>query len=207
MKYHYDVEQRTDEWHALRLGRITGTSFTTMANGTAKGRKTLVDTIVAERRLQRADDGYVNADMVRGAEMEAEAIARYEAETFLSVRPVGFVSLNEFVGCSPDGLVGDDGGVEAKCPAKGRIHMGYINAGDDAWKAHKWQVQGSLWVTDRKWKDFISYFPCPATKDELFICRVTPDDECFDKLESGMALCLKMIAEIEGAANVNVPSD
>lgn len=205
MKYHYGVEQRTPDWHALRLGRITGTSFTTMANGTAAGRKTLCMTIAAERRFLKADEGYVNADMERGTELEDEGVARYEAETFARVEPVGFVSQGD-VGCSPDGLIGDDGGIELKCPAKGKVHMGYLCAGKNAWKAYKWQVQGFLWITDRKWVDFVSYFPCPIKEDELFVCRVTPDEECLSMLESGMNICLKMIGEITEAARANVPS-
>jgi len=193
----YYCQQRSDEWFKLRVGRITGTSFATMANGKTSGIDKLVYKTAAERVTGvSSDSGFSNSDMERGVELEAEARAAYEYETLTHVQEVGFIALDKFTGVSPDGLVGDDGGVEIKCP-RPYTHMEYLSKGG-GWKKYKWQVQGALWCSSRAWWDFVSYCPeFPAGKS-LLIERVKPDAECFEKLEAGR----KMLAErIEAVIN------
>jgi hypothetical protein len=85
------------------------------------------------------------------------------------VNQVGFVELNEFVGCSPDGLIGDDGLIEIKCPNTA-THIEYIIDGELP-KEYEKQVHSQLWITDRKWCDFVSYDP-RLTDRPIWIKRV-----------------------------------
>ncbi|KKL09016.1 hypothetical protein LCGC14_2570060 [marine sediment metagenome] len=134
----HEMEQRSPEWFAVRLGKITGTSFTTMANGRPATIETLCEKTAAERITGvSSENGFINEAMERGIELEAQALALYSTENFGDVKTVGFVELDEFIGCSPDGLVGDDGGVEIKCPEQ-HTHLRYMTC-DVAWKKYFWQ--------------------------------------------------------------------
>lgn len=205
MKYHYDVEQRTDEWHALRLGRITGTSFTTMANGKPATIETLCEKTAAERITGvSSDSGFTNEAMERGIELEEQAFLMYERDHFCDVKGVGFVELDEFAGCSPDGLVGDDGGIEIKCPEQ-HTHLRYMTC-DTAWKKYLWQLQGFLWVTGRKWIDFVSFNPDFPREAQLVVRRIEPRPVSQEKLTKGYTHCRGRILEIMEAYNANIPS-
>jgi len=203
MNIHDTIEQGTDEWHALRCGRITATSFTTMANGREGTFERLCLSTAAERLSgQSAADakgGFtVNDAMQWGLDTEAEGRRAYELETLTHVQQVGFVSLDEGIGCSPDGLIGEDGGVEIKCPQP-HTHESYrlIHAETgDAWKAYKWQIQGTLWVTGRAWWDFAFYCPMTPSKHTLLIERVFPDEDDLKKLKDGSEKARKRIVEL-----------
>jgi hypothetical protein len=125
---------------------------------------------------------------------EAEPFARkaYEEETGLIVKDAPFVkhSLNPFVGASPDGLVGDDGGIEGKAPKDRKIHIRTFSEGMPA--NHLPQVQGCMWVTGRKWWDFISFDPRPEAHPEfrLYIQRIQRDDIYIAKLEETVSAFL-----------------
>ena len=206
MKYYWDVEQRTDEWHALRLGRITGTSFTTMANGKPATIGTLCEKTAAERITGvSSESGFTNEAMERGIELESQAIAMYEAQTFAQVQPVGFIEFNDYIGCSPDGLVCHLGGVEVKCPEQ-HTHLGYLLSKGKAWRKYKWQIQGALWLTQRECWDFVSYNPDFPPERQLLIERVLPDEECFAKLKNGANDCSIRIRMIMEEYNANVSS-
>ena len=189
------MPQRSDEWYAVRLGKITGTQFQTMANGRKDTIDTLCYKIAAERLTgQPCEKAYTNSAMENGVALEPLARAAYETTAFAAVDEVGFLELDEFVGCSPDGLVGDDGGVEIKCP---EAHTHLKNLGDSScWKAYKWQLQGALWVTDRKWWDFVSFCPLFPPGQQLVVCRVKPDAKAFSALDAGSEYCRNAIVGI-----------
>ena len=194
MEIHY-CEQRSEEWFDLRTGRMTASDFATMANGTKAGIETLCFKTAAEIITgQRAEGFKTNAAMQHGIDTEDEAREQYSATAFEFVQEVGFISDGEYLGCSPDGLVGDDGGVEIKCPQMA-THLKYILKGDDAWKAYKWQVMGSLWLSGRSWWDWVSYSPQFGDKG-LIIQRVTPCDEMYEQLHAGSKACIKRIKSI-----------
>jgi len=195
----YDCEQRSEEWFALRLGKITGTSFQTMANGKPKTIEALCNKAVTEIRTGcPAETPYTNGAMENGIITEAMAREAYEADQLTHVTQVGFLELDEFIGCSPDGLVGEDGGVEIKCP-KATTHNRYLDT--EPGKAHRdsyyrWQIQGALWITNRKWWDFVSFCEQFPYDLQLLIERVYPDPKCFEKLESGAEYCRAKIKEM-----------
>ncbi len=193
MKLHY-CEQRSPEWHALRIGRFTGTQFTTVANGIKKGIETLCNDIASERRSGLpAKTPFINESMQHGIDTEEEAIAAYEYETLSHVGRVGFVELDDYFGCSPDGLLDPDGLLEIKCP-QCPTHLKYLRAKGKAWTEYKWQIQSGLYMSGRKWLHFVSY--CPMDPRRLLIEKVLPDMTCFAKIKSGMEVCRKRVIEM-----------
>lgn len=174
------TEQRTPEWYQARVGYLTascaGDMLAQIKTGEAAARRDLRTRLVLERLTNASqENSYVNADMQRGMDKEPDALAAYEALTGQLVTPVGFLAHDDLLaGCSPDGLVGADGGLELKCP-KSATHLGYLRA-KGLPKDYIGQIQHSLWITGRRWWDFVSFddrFPSPL---QLFHVRVTRSD-------------------------------
>ena len=141
---------------------------------------------LAAEILTGQDDGIPPTwAMQWGIDNEAAARMVYEEVAGWAVQTVDFIEhpLDPMVGGSPDGLVADHGGIEIKCPASTRNHLAY-RLGGECPKEHVAQVQGNMWITGRKWWDFISYDP--RIKDlrlALWIKRCLPDPEYVDILE------------------------
>lgn len=173
----YDFPQRSQEWCAARLGKLTAsdarhiTAF--LKNGDeAAARRDLKMRMVCERLTgQPADEPYVNADMQRGIDLEPEAFAAYEAKTGQLVRRVGFVAHDELMtGGSPDGVIGEfDGLVEIKCPRPAN-HLRYLRTG--SYGEHLPQIDHLLWLTGARWCDFVSYCPAFPERMRLLVSRV-----------------------------------
>lgn len=164
-------EQGTPEWHAARCGKPTASSFDkiiTLDGKPSKQREKYLYQLAGERAAGKAEETYTNGAMQRGREMEDEARKLYEFNYGIEVLRVGFC-LSDGYGASPDGLVGEDGGLEIKCPIAS-THVGYLLK-DELPGDYFQQVQGNLLVTGRKWWDFVSYYP--AVKP--LIIRVKPD--------------------------------
>ncbi len=188
-----ECEQGSPEWIEARLGIPTASEFSRIITpGTGKLSKSAdgyVNELLAEYLLGFPVDGASSSFMERGIELETEAYARYEFEVDVDTQQVGFVLRDDgLVGCSPDRLVGDTGGLELKTPAVG-THVGYLLDGP-AIKYYP-QVQGCIWICEREWFDLMSYNPelPPA------IVRVTRDDGYIKKLEALMAQFCEWIAE------------
>jgi len=175
-----NCQQGSQEWLDLRLGKITASMFSAVIS---KGvtRKTYMVKLAAEKLTGISQDGFSNKAMEWGTEHEDMARANYELETFNDVNEVGFVQVNEWVGVSPDGLVGEDGLIEIKCP-NSNTHIDTVLGGKMPTK-HKPQVQGQLWATRRKWCDFVSFDPRMPSK-QLFIVRVERDEEYIAMLKA-----------------------
>lgn len=197
MIVHEEIVQRTPDWFAIRIGRITGTQFKTMAAGKPATIEALCWEVATEKHTGHSSDGtYTNQAMLDGIEREASAREAYEFASLVHVQEVGFLELDEYLGVSPDGLVSADGGVEIKCP-EDKTHARYLVEGRKAWYGeYRWQIQGALWVSGREWWDFVSWNPFFPDSQQLLVERVLPDAECREKLEAGAAHCRKRIAEI-----------
>jgi len=185
-----DIEQGSYEWFEARLGIPTASNFRKLYTYTGKpsaSKKTYIYELVAERFSGMSDEQYESAWMGRGSALEMEARRAYEMITDRRVDQVGFCYLDErkAIGCSPDGLVGDNGLIEIKCP-KAHNHIRYLLGGKTPAEYYP-QVQGQLWITGREWCDFMSYYP--GVKP--FIFRQLRDDEYIEKLS----------AEVEGIAS------
>lgn len=160
----YDVEQRSEGWHRARLGRVTSSAAVAMLasvkSGEAAARRDLRVRLVLERLTGTSqEDAYQSKDMLRGAEVEGEAFAAYEARTGHLVKRVGFLAHPELMaGCSPDGVIeGYTGLVELKCP-KSATHLSYLRSRTVPDEYLK-QVRHQLWITGAAWCDFVSFDP------------------------------------------------
>lgn len=188
-----DCVQGSDEWYAARLGKITASCFSEVLN-TGSGRGTYMMRLAAERLTGITQNGYQNKIMERGSEVEPQARVYYEELNECKVNTfVGFYARDNDVGCSPDGIVGDDGLVEIKCPLT-TTHLNYILKGKLP-ATYKPQVQGQIWVTDRKWCDFISFDP-RLEQHPFFCIRIFRDDKYIMVLEMAIGQFLKELNEI-----------
>lgn len=171
-----DVQQRTPEWHLARRGIPTASEFgriiTPKTGKLSAGADGYIAELIDEIVRPDAERGFGgNRHTDRGNELEPEARDWYAFAVGLPLREAGFcLSDCGRYGCSPDALVGDDGGCEIKAP-DGPKHVTYLRAGElpDEYKP---QVHGSLVVTGRAWWSFVSW--CPPYRPLLV--RVEPDD-------------------------------
>ena len=191
------IEQGTPEWFALRAGKITGSRVKAIAAGTtSQTAKNLLATLQWERRTGVCAPTYCNEAMERGTALEPEARQAYEIERLCVVDEVGFIVHpdHDFIGISPDGLVGDDGLIEIKCPAEtsAHLHQQHIDSGYYA-SYYKHQINLQLACTGREWCDVVSYYPVEGETQPLAIYRVERDQEAIDKL---IAACVKAEKEI-----------
>lgn len=195
-------EQGSPEWRQARCGIPTASRFDRII--TPKTRKAsaqqvgLRNELLAEWISGTPSDDFASEFMQRGKLLEPEAVAAYEWERGVTVDRVGFVRHDDLaVGCSPDGLVGDDGGLEIKCYGM-EHHIGaLLSPNPDA--EHLCQIQGCLWITDRRWWDRYYYHPTlPSVlvrveRDEEFIHALAVEVEAFvHRLEEAKGTLRKM---------------
>ena len=191
MKIH-NFEQRTDEWYAIRKGKMTASNAETIiANG--KGLETYIYNLMAEYYSSAEKENYINADMQRGIDLEPEARLEFEFYTGLDVQEVGFIEYNDFIGVSPDGLIGDDGLIEIKCP-NDSIYFKLLLS-NNIKPEYIAQMQMQMYVTDRQYCYFVSYNP--NFEKSLYIKKITRDEEMIDKLKKGLERGTQLIKEIK----------
>lgn len=175
--YHRDIIQGSEEWHNIRAGVLTGTDAETLlvngkiGNVLGAGAMSLIYKKAAEFVTGPEINSFTNYAMQRGTELEPVARMAYEEKTWNHVEQVGFVSVGAYLGFSPDGIV-DDGLIEIKCPM-GAEFLRYVDT-QEIPKAHMAQMQWGLFLTGRKWCDYVVYNPDFAGA-ELWIQRVEPD--------------------------------
>lgn len=195
-----DLEQGSDEWRAARLGHVSASSVAdVMSKGRSEGsesetRKKYRLKIAAERLTGASGDSYSNAAMEWGNEQEPFARMAYEAHRDVMVDKTGFwlhPSI-KWLGVSPDGLVGDDGLVEIKCPNT-TTHLEWVFAGKTP-AQHMKQIQCQLWVLDRAWCDFVSFDPRLPKRNQLMIVRTMRDDKLIAEMETEVK---KFLAEVD----------
>lgn len=174
----HDCVQGSEEWNALRCGKVTASRFSdAMAGGGGVTRNKYMIKLIAERMTGQVEDGYTNSIIERGSDIESQAREYYEALSGCQVQQVGFIERDADTGASPDGLVGADGMIEIKCPLPS-THIRYILE-ERLPTTYRKQVQGQLWVAGRDWVDFVSYDP--RVTQRLFFCERVYRDEDFIK--------------------------
>jgi putative phage-type endonuclease len=191
-------EQRTEGWFQARLGKPSASSFHKLITPTGKpsaSAMSYVDELVAERITGKQANIFVSEAMQRGTDLEPLAVEVYELINDCKVFDIGFCLHDELeAGASPDGLVGDDGLLEIKCPV-GNTMVSYLRAGNVLPSKYIPQVQGQLWITDREWCDFMAYHPDMT----VLLVRVERDQEFIDKLaeqvEMACALSEKLVKD------------
>lgn len=178
---HYDIEQNTEEWALLRMGRFTASTFSDlfMAKTTA-GYKNAIIKIAFERVTGECEESYSNKWMQRGHEKEPFAVENYEQFSFNDTEPAGFYEFNEWIGASPDRkIVNQNGGIEIKCPSF-QIYNEYLET-QKLPKNYFWQVHGQLLCTG--W-DFIDYMPYSSPMLKQILIRVERDEEIIERLKT-----------------------
>lgn len=192
------MDQRTDEWFAARLGKVTASRVSDVIARTKSGystsRANYMAELVCERLTGKQGDSFSNAAMVWGTNTEPMARAAYEALEGILVEEVGFVShpTIEMAGASPDGLVGEYGLVEIKCPHTA-THIETL-LGAEIPSKYVNQMQWQMACTGRKWCDFVSYDPRMPEDMQIFIKRLERSDETIIELEREIE---KFLAELD----------
>ena len=189
----YDIAQRSEEWHDLRLGVITASKASVIASN-GKGAKTYLNELVSSKLTGYVKPFKITDSIEHGIENEDKAIDAYMFQND-PVEKVGFVKIHDLMGCSPDGLVNDDGLVEVKCPDS-HTHIGYIISNEIP-SDYIYQMLYQLFVTRRKWCDFISYDPRIDNPHNLFVKRVSIDlyQKEYEKLVSNLELFIVNLEE------------
>jgi hypothetical protein len=189
-----NVAQGSDEWLKLRLGIATASNFSKIV--TSKGEasdsaKKYALELVSEILAVEQDPRYKSFNMELGNEVEPEAREAYQEATFNAIEEVTFIKskCGDF-GYSPDGLIDEDGLIEIKCPNQ-ITHTKYLLE-DRLPVEYVQQVQGGLFVSRRKWCDFVSYHPNFIEEKRLFVKRVYRDEEFIKKLEIGIKKVIAM---------------
>jgi putative phage-type endonuclease len=192
--------QGSDEWFAARLGKVSASRLAdvlaTVKTGEAVTRRNYRMQLVCERLTGRKAETYTNAHMERGNALEPLARASYELRKGVMVDEVGFVQhpTIEMAGASPDGLV-DGGSIEIKCPTPAN-HIETVLRGtapSQYFAQMQWQMAclGDAY----KFVDFVSYCPDVGEDLELFIVRVSRDDEWLQQAEKDVITFLNEVSE------------
>lgn len=190
--------QGSPEWHAARVGSL-GASVVHEAvartkTGWSSSRANRMATLVIERLTGQAQNGYVSAAMLEGIDCEPRARAAYQLETMTLVKQIGLVRHPAIQGthASPDGLVGDTGLVEIKCPQPA-AHLDVLEGGGVPGK-YITQMMWQMACTGRAFCDFVSFCPAFPEHMQLFVARFARDDAQIAQLESQVQTFL---AELE----------
>lgn len=213
------IAQGTDEWFAQRLGRATASRVSDIIAKTKSGysasRENYMVELALERLTGRRTESYTNAAMQWGTETEPLARSAYEASTGVLVAEVGMIPHPriEMSGASPDGLVGEDGLIEIKCP-NSATHMQALRSKVPAGN-HATQMQWQMACTGRAWCDYVSFDPRMPEGLDLFVVRVLRDDAVIAGLEreverflEGVAAMVRELHEMQASslkATMQVP--
>lgn len=190
----YTMLQGSPEWFQIKLGVPSAGSFSkVLAKGQGKTRKSYMLKLAAEIITGVHRETYQNAEMTRGIEQEIQAREEYEFITGQSVNQIGFAKSGK-VGCSPDGLVGSDGGIEVKSVIA-EVQIETVRA-NKVPPGHKAQIQGCLMVLDCEWWDFVSYSPLIKNKNYMFIKRVLRDEKYIKELQLELLLFIRELGEM-----------
>jgi len=196
------MEQGTEEWFNIRIGKVTASRVADVLAKTKTGYSTTRDNymaqLVCERLTGQKGESFTNAAIQHGIETEAYARAAYEARYDVLVDEVGFVShpTIEMSGASPDGLVGDDGLIEIKCPNTA-THIETLLS-ESVPNKYYTQMQFQIACTGRKWCDFVSFDNRLPTELQMFVKRVPRDDMYIKLIEDEI---VKFLAELDTKIN------
>lgn len=196
------IEQGTSEWLQLRLGKVTASRVADIMAKTKTGPSASRNNYLIELALQRVtgtvEQGYTNDAMAWGTATEPQARVAYEVKTGNFVDQIAFVEhdIIEWFGCSPDGLINNDGLIEIKCP-NSATHWATIK---DNKPPNKYviQMQTQMACTNRQWCDFVSFAPRMPERSQLFVCRVERDQAMIDEIETEvMQFLIEVFDEVQ----------
>jgi putative phage-type endonuclease len=188
------MEQRTDDWFAARLGKVTASRVADVIaktkTGYGAGRANYMADLVVERLTGQKASSFSNAAMEWGTEQEPYARAAYSAKTGILVEEVGFIDHPTVAmsGASPDGFA-EDGLIEIKC-GNTATHLEYIFDGKPPQK-YVTQMQWQMACAGKPWCDFVSYDPRLPERLQLLVVRVPRDDDYIKMLEQEVTIFLQ----------------
>jgi len=197
------MEQRTEEWFAARLGKVTASRVADVVARTKSGygasRANYMAELVCERLTGVRGEFFQSAAMQWGTEQEPAAREAYESKRGVLVLETGFVShpTITMAGASPDGLIGTEGGIEIKCPNT-NTHLDTLLS-EKVPEKYLNQIYWQMACTGGLWVDFISFDPRLPESMQLFIQRVPRDDAAIRNLESEVQIFL---SELEQKVNL-----
>jgi putative phage-type endonuclease len=195
------MEQRTDEWFAARIGKVTASRVADVIaktkSGYGAGRANYLADLVVERLTGQKAQGFSNAAMEWGTQTEPQARAAYSAKTGILVEEVGFIDHPTVAmsGASPDGFA-EEGLIEVKCPNTSTM-LEFILDGKPPQK-YVTQMQWQMACTGRPWCDFVSFDPRLPERLQLLVVRVPRDDDYIAMLETEVK---KFLAELDDNLN------
>jgi hypothetical protein len=211
------LDQRTEEWRQARCGKVTGSLIADVLSKPKKGstetagRANYRAQIIAEILTGKpCDDPFISRPMQWGIDHEPEARVAYEMERDLVVEQVGFVDHPriENFGCSPDGLVGEDGMVQFKCPHTA-THIGYLLHGEVPAEYQPEMLCGLSCCPTRQWCDFVSFDPRLPRDLQLFVKRFWRDEariaEIESKVEEFLAECKDVLVRLSCLGDLEAP--
>ena len=195
----HDIQQRTDDWMHIRLGKATASKIADVIAKTKSGysasRQNYLAQLVCERLTGAPTEGFTNAAMQWGVDKEDEACSAYAFHYDAALAAVGFVDHPRIAmsGASPDRLVGDRGLAEIKCP-NSATHIDTLLTGKVPGK-YLTQMMWQMACCDRDWCDFVSYDPRLPEEMRLFVHRVDRDDKYISDLEAEVSAFLEEVAD------------
>jgi putative phage-type endonuclease len=195
------IEQGTNEWHLMRLGKVTGSRVAELMaktkSGEAASRKNYMMELLCQRLTGRREESFSSAAMQRGADLEPIARSFYEAANNVMVEESSFVfhPVIKAFGASPDGFVGDDGLIEIKCPNTAQ-HIDFITTKKPDGK-YIWQMQAQMACTGRKWCDFVSFDDRLPERLQFDSVRIWRDDEKIAEMEAEIVKFLDELDALE----------
>jgi len=207
--YHYGIKQNTEQWDKIREGKFTASKAEILAVK-GKGRLGLgtgamthlykkASEVITGGRSEGDEDkaDFSNVHTERGKDYEPLVIKMYEEKTYSKVNRVGFVQYSKHIGCSPDGLVGEDGLIEIKCPDNPQFLKRRLT-----WEMPKstWcQINYQLMCTERKWCDYILYNW--AYGNIMWVNRITPFEPLIKILRKNALAVEQEIKNMESTMN------
>ena len=209
------------DWKKDRLGMITGSNFGKLIVKSRDKKRyvlssgatatNLIYKIAWERLLKDGNisNGLGRLDvsskaMQHGNDFEGQAILKYMEVTGLKVDYAQrFIKLDDFIGGTPDGFIGDDGLIEVKCPFNGGNHLKSLLTNEIYNPEYLYQIQGYLWVTNRKWCDFVTYDPDLIEGLQINIIRVERDHQLIEAIKLIMGEVKEKLTEIINNEKIN----
>ena len=192
------IEQGSEEWLKIRLGKVTASGVADVLAKTKTGVSASRGNYLIKLAIQRVtgvvEESYTNDAMQWGIDNEAQARVAYEVASGNFVDQIAFVDhpMISWFGASPDGLVNDDGLVEIKCP-NSATHWSYIKD-DGPPNKYYIQMQAQMACTGRSWCDFVSFDPRMPERSRLYIKRVMREEQYISLMESEIKQFLDEVA-------------
>lgn len=187
----YTSEQGSDAWKLEKAGHFSASKADPLLmKPSTAGYQNLIYQVAYERITGEPVETYQNQAMKDGVENEPIARESYELETYNKVHQVGFMEINSWIGASLDGIIGDDGGIEIKCP-QWNTQLGYLES-QEVPKNYYNQMQFQMYVSGRKWIDFYSWH----AKLKPFLKRVERDEERIKEIQEAIFRSIKAVEQI-----------